>query len=421
MGFIRSVARGTINGSSGIATPEKWVEDWFRGGPETPSGVWVDEETALHYAPFFAGVRVISEDVGALPLPLYERLERGKRRATDHPLYWVLHTQPNDLMTSVALRETMQGHALGWGTGYANVVRNGAGDVEELWPLRPDRIKPQLTRTGPGKLRLLYQYRDEVNGIRATLFPDEVLSVGGLGYDGIRGYSVVAMARNSIGLGLATEHYGGAFFGNGSRPGGVLEHPGTVSDLARKRIKADWEGLHKGLDRAQRVAILEEGVKWHQTGIPPEDAQFLETRKLQVTEMARWLRLPPHKIGDLERATFSNIESQQLDYVSTALMIWLVRWEQAIITRLLTPPERRVFFAEHVVDGLLRGDTMSRYQAYAIGRNWGWLSADDVRAKENMNPLPDGQGEIYLVPMNTVPAAAVTGTDGPPPQQEFSA
>lgn len=423
MGLIRNAVRAALLPSSGIATPEKWVEEWFAGGSATASGVWVSEETALHYAPFFAGVRVIAEDVASLPLITYERLARGKRRATEHPLYPLLHDQPNPYMTSVGLRETLQGHALTWGDGYGYNVRNGAGDVVEIWPLRPDRTTPEVTRTGPGQLTLMYRYSDEVNGIHRMLHPDEVLHIKGLGGDGIRGYSVIGMARQSLGLGVAAEQYGARLFANGSRPSGVLRTPLRLSPEASKRLRDDWENMHRGLDQAHRVAILEEGLEWQTIGIPPEDAQFLETRKFQVTEMARWLRLPPHKLADLDRATFSNIEHQAIDYVTSALRIWLVRWEQAILARLFTEPERARFFAEHLVDALLRGDTKSRYEAYAIGRNWGWLSADDVSELENKNPLPDGRGEVYLIPLNMKPAptpeeaAAPAPAPKPPPPE----
>jgi HK97 family phage portal protein len=415
MGWIRSAAAGaharaSVGPVSGIATPEKWVEDWFTGGVANSAGVRVDYDTALTYSAFFAGVRVISEDLAGLPLFLYERLERGKQRARTHPLYRVLHLEANPMMSSQQLRETLMGHALMWGDGVAQVVANArTGVVEELWPLRPDRLCIKVVRTGPGQFRRVYQYRDEVNGINATLMPDEVLHIAGLGFDGARGYSVVEHAANSIGLGLATEHYGAKHFSNGSSPAGALSHPEELSDGARKRMRADWENMHRGIDRAHRVAILEEGVTWQQIGIPNDAAQFLETRKLQVTDMARWLRLPPHKIGDLERATFSNIEQQQIDYVTSALNIWLVRWEQAINTQLLSPAERETFFAEHLVDSLLRGDTINRFQAYAVGRQWGWLSANDVREKENENPVEGG--DAYLVPLNMVPAG------GPAPER----
>ncbi|WP_329545558.1 phage portal protein [Streptomyces sp. NBC_01356] len=415
MGFLRSavqaVSRATSGPLSGIATPEKWVVDWMSGNVANSSGVHVDQETARMYSPFFAGVRVISEDLGGLPLFLYERLKRGKQRAAGHHLYSLLHDAPNDMMSSVQMRDTLQGHAMTWGNGVAQLITHErTGVIEEIWPLRPDRLRIIVKRTGVGRLQRWYLYDDDVNGIHARLAAHEVLHIAGHGFDGVRGYPIVDLAANSIGLGLATEHHGAKFFSNGSAPGGALSHPGNLSPEARKRMADDWENIHRGIDRAHRVAIFEEGVTWQQVGIPNDSAQYLETRKLQITEMARWLRLPPHKISDLERATFSNIEQQQLDYVSSALNIWLVRWEQAILTQLLLPEERATYFAEHLVDALLRGDTMARYQAYAIGRNWGWLSANDVREKENENPVTGG--DAYLVPLNMVPAGSGSQDDG---------
>lgn len=403
MGFLRQAVRATSGPLSGLATPEKWVEDWFRGGSANSAGIRVDHETAMTYAPLFAGVRVIAEDLGGLPLHLYERLQpRGKKRARGHSLYWLLHDQPNPMMSAVAFKETLQGHALTWGDGVAQVVTHKkTGTIEEIWPLRPDRLRICVLRTNTGAFERVYQYRDEVNGIKATLFADEVLHIGGLGFDGVRGYNVIEHAANAIGLGLATEHFGAKYFSNGSAPGGALSHPGNLSPEARKRMATDWENIHSGIDRAHRVAILEEGVTWTQVGIPNDASQFLETRKMQVTEIARWLRIPPHKIMDLERATFSNIEQQQLDYIASALNIWLVRWEQAV-NQLLLPEERERYFAEHLVDSLLRGDTLTRYQAYAIGRQWGWLSANDIRDRENENPVEGG--DDYLVPMNMITA-----------------
>ncbi|WP_051811954.1 phage portal protein [Kitasatospora sp. MBT63] len=404
MGLIRSAARAAAGPSSGLATPERWVEDWFAGGASSAAGVRVSYETAMYYSPFFAGVRVIAEDVGSLPLQLYERLDpRGKQRARSHPLYEVLRYKANPMMTSQQLRETLQGHAITWGNGVAQIVTNPrTGVIEEVWPLRPDRLRICARWTGPGRFERVFQYRDDVNGIKATLLQDEVLHVAGLGFDGVRGYPIVEFAANSIGLGLATETHGSKVFSNGSAPGGALSHPGVLSPEARSRMAADWENIHKSINNAHRVAILEEGVTWQAVGMPNDSAQFLETRKLQVTEMARWLRLPSHKINDLERATFSNIEQQQLDYVASALRTWLERWEQAIYTQLLTTSERQRYFAEHLVDALLRGDTLARYQAYAVGRQWGWLSANDVREKENQNPVEGG--DAYLVPLNMVPA-----------------
>jgi HK97 family phage portal protein len=417
MGYLRSavktVARASAGPLSSIATPEKWVVDWFTGNMANSSGVRVDYDTAMMYAPFFAGVRVIAEDLGLLPLFLYERLARGKDRATSHPLYPLLHDAPNPMMGAMSFKEALQGHAITWGRGVAYVVTHQrTGVIEELWPLRPDRLCIKVRQMGKGRVERWVQYRDDVNGIYANLAPGEFLCINGLGDDGVTGYSVVELAANSIGLGLATEHYGAKTFSNGSAPAGALSHPENLSPEARKRMADDWENIHRGIERSHRVAILEEGVQWQQVGLPNDANQFLETRKLQVTDMARWLRLPPHKIGDLDRATFSNIEEQQLDYISSALSAWLTRWEQAILTQLLLPEERARYFPEHLVDALLRGNTMARYQAYAVGRQWGWLSANDVRERENMNPVEGG--DAYLVPLNMVPA----GSGAPAPEDD---
>jgi len=400
---MRAAFRGQQRSTSSLANPAKWLTDWFGGGGSTAAGIHVGPHEAMRYGPFYAGVQVVAGDLGALPLITYERLERGKRRAPEHPIYPLLHDAPNEYMTSMGWREMIQGHAITRGNGSSYIERE-RGQVIGLWPLHPDRIKPKIVRDNRGKISLTYRYNDSVNGINTVLLADEVLHVKGLGGDGISGYSVVRLARESIALGIAAEQYGGNWFGNGSRPSGFLRTPGNLSEPASKRLKADWENEHRGLDNAQRVAILEEGLEWQALAVPPEDAQFLETRKFSVTEMARWLRLPPHKIGDLENATFSNIEELQLDYVSSALRVWLVRWEQAITQRLLTSSERARYFPEHLLDALLRGDLKTRYEAYAIGRNWGWLSADDVGELENRNPLPDGRGSVYLVPLNMVAA-----------------
>jgi HK97 family phage portal protein len=420
MGLFSSAIRSAVE-TSGIATPEKWLVNFLSGGTATAAGVNVDTDTAMNFVDFFAGVRAISEDVGSLPLPLYERLmPRGKKRAPEHPLYEVLHDQANEFMTSFALRETLQGHALTWGDGCAYIERD-KGHVVGLWPLRPDRLTPKFAHLGRGKVRIVYLYTDPVNGIRTTLLADEVLHVAGLGFDGLRGYSLVSQGRQAIALGIATERFGAAWFRNGSRPAGVLTHPNAVSEGARTRMKQDWEELHRGLDRAQRVAILEEGVKWESIGIPPEDAQFLQTRQFQKGEMATLLRIAPHKIGDLEHATFSNIEELGIDHVVSTIRPWCIRWEQSIRARLLTDVERKRYFAEHLIDGLMRGDMKSRFEAYAIAKQWGWESSNDIREKENENPI-GAAGDVYLVPLNMVNAAdlATGGADGGGPRSKRS-
>lgn len=383
---------------------EKRSLDWnptiWGSGMGTAAGVDVTPDSSLGYSAVFACVRVLAEDVASLPLILYRRARpRGKNRATEHPLYGLLHDLPNPEMTSLEMRETLMGHLALWGNAYAEKAFDRAGRVIELWPLRPDKMRPRRGRDGA----LVYEYRLPSGEMR-TLSAVQVMHLRGLGGNGIVGYSPITMARNAVGLGLAAEEFGARFFGNGARPQLVLIHPGQLSPEGQENLRSSWNRQHEGLQRSHRVAVLEEGISVKEVGIPPEDAQFLQTRRFQVNEIARIYRVPPHKVGDLEYATFSNIEHQGIEYVVGTLRPWLVRWEQAISRDLLTEQERGTYFAEHLVEGLLRGDTISRYQAYATGRQNGWLSANDVREMENMNPI-DG-GDEYLSPLNMVVAGS---------------
>ena len=370
-------------------------------GASTGAGVSVSEESSLRYSAVFACVRVLSETVAQLPLHVYQRLPQGKERASNYPLYRLLHDEPNPLMTSFEFREALQGHLALWGNAYCEIEYNGAGRVVALWPLRPDMMQ-EVRRNADDTLSYLYQLPD---GKQVLLPGWQVWHIRGLSPDGITGYSPIGLARQAIGLGLAAEEFGARFFGNDARPGGVLQHPGVLGDDAAQRLARSWESRHGGLARSHRVAILEEGMTYQQIGVPPEDAQFLETRKFQRSEIAGLFRVPPHLIGDLERATFSNIEHQSIQFVEYTMMPWLVRWEQAINLRLIPPKEQKKYYAEFLVDGLKRGDLGSRYTAYAVARQNGWMSANDIRELENMNPV-DG-GDVYLVPLNMVPANMV--------------
>lgn len=356
----------------------------------------MNEITALNYSAVWAAVNVIASAVASLPLILYRRLpDGGKERYTGHPLYRLLHDEPNSEMTSLVFRETLQAHVLTWGNGYAEIERDGSGRPVALWPLDPSRVQP--IREGG---RLHYRFTNE-NGTQVILASRDVLHVPGLSFDGLCGYSPIAKARESIGLGLATERFGSAFFGQGSTFGGVLTSPHKLTQLQKDDIREAIDKHHKGVDRANKFLVLSDGFKFDRLGIPPDDAQFLETRKFQITEVARWFNLPPHKLKDLDRATFSNIEHSSIEFVSDTLRPWLVRWEQEINRKLIAPLERTQQFAEHLVDGLLRGDITSRYAAYAVGTQHGWLSANDIRGFENLNPI-DG-GNTYLVPVNMIP------------------
>jgi len=359
---------------------------------KTASGVDVTPESALSMLAVFACIRVLSEALAQLPLILYRRLPNGgKERATDDPLYTLLHDLPNGEMTSFSFRETLMGHLCGWGNGYAEIEFNRAGDVAGLWPLRPDQMKVERNGTG-----MVYTYD------RKPIPAYKIFHVPGLGFDGRVGYSPIAIARQAIGLGLAAEEFSARFFANDGRPGIVIEHPGHLGDLAFDNLQKSWKDEHGGVANAHHPAILEEGMKIHEIGLPGEDVQFLSTRKFQREEIAGLFRVPPHLIADLERATFSNIEQQSLEFVIYTLTPWLVQWEQTITWKLIPRERRREMFAEFLVDGLLRGDAQSRYAAYSSGRQNGWLSANDVREKENMNPIEGG--DVYLIPMNMMPA-----------------
>ena len=371
------------------------------GGNPVSSGVTVSEETALTLAAVWQAVSLIAGDIGSLPLHLYKRdKNNGRERYTDHPLYYVLHDAPNPEMTSMIFRETLQAHLLTWGNAYAEIERDGAGRPVGLWPLLPFHVTPYREA---GRLR--YRVAGGNGGSDVILEARDVLHVPGLGFDGILGYSPIRQARESLGLLAAAEKFGSTFFGNGSTFGGVLTHPKMLSDKAQASLRESINAQHQGPQKAHRFLILEEGMAYSKLGVDPNDAQFLETRKFQVTEVCRWFNLSPSKLRELDNSSVrANIEQDAIDYVTNTLRPWCVRWEQEVNRKLISPRERYIQYAEFALEGLLRGDLASRYAAYAVGRQWGWLSADDVLMKENMNPLPNGAGKIYLVPTNMAPA-----------------
>jgi HK97 family phage portal protein len=366
----------------------------------TTSGKTVNERTAMQTTAVYACVRILSEAVAGLPLHIYRyRSDGGKERIPLHPLYHLLHDEPNPEMTSFVFRETLMSHLLLWGNAYAQVVRNGRGQAVALYPLLPSKM--DVSRAANGELLYTY-YRDadetglNPKGGYITLRRDEVLHIPGLGFDGLIGYSPIAMAKNAIGMSLATEEYGASFFANGANPGGVLEHPGVIKDIGR--VKESWNSAYQGNGNAHKIAVLEEGMKFQAIGIPPEQAQFLETRKFQINEIARIYRVPPHMVGDLEKSSFSNIEQQSLEFVKYTLDPWVVRWEQSLQQSLLLPSEKPSLFIRFNLDGLLRGDYQSRMNGYAVGRQNGWMSANDIRELEDMNRIPTVEGgDLYLV------------------------
>ena len=356
------------------------------------AGKSVNDRTAMQQIAVYACVRVLSEGIAQLPLHVYEYTDKGKERVPRHPLYFLLHDQPNPEMTSFVFRETLMSHLLIYGNAYAQIIRNGRGEVMGLYPLMPDKIKADRDERN----RLIYKYSryDEQNPNfreqgEIILPAEQVLHIPGLGFDGLVGYSPIAMAKNAIGLAVACDEYGASFFANGASPSAVLEHPGVIKNP--ERVREAWHRAY-GSGNAHRTAILEEGMKYTPISIPNNEAQFLETRKFQIEEIARLYRVPLHMIGDLDHATFSNIEQMSLEFVMYTLSPWLSRWEQAMMKALLSDSEKGKYFIKFNVEGLLRGDYASRMQGYSIGIQNGFLCPNDVRMLEDMNYIPDEEG-----------------------------
>lgn len=360
------------------------------------SGKSVTVQSAIQLSTVYACVRVISETIASLPLGIYETVNDGNEKATDHPLYKLLHDEPNSEMTSFVFREVMLAHLLLYGNSYSQIIRSGKNQVIGLYPLLPDHMN--VDRDSKGNLIYTYTTSD---GKTVSIKPRDVLHIPGLGFDGVMGYSPIALEKNAIGLGIASEEYGSKFFSNGARPSGILTHPNTVKNP--KALRESWNSAYGGSSNSNRVAILEEGMKFEPIAIPNNEAQFLETRKFQVDEICRIYRVPPHLVGNLEHATFSNIEHQSIDFAVHTIRPWLVRIEQAMNRALLSEQEKGRFFVQFNIDGLMRGDYKSRMEGYAIGRQNGWLSANDIRALENQNPIPADQGgDAYLVNGNMI-------------------
>ena len=370
------------------------------------AGKPVTARTAIQVSTVYACVRVIAETVASLPLHLYEETTDGSQKAAKHPLYRLLHDEPNPEMTSFVFRETLLSHMLLWGNAYCQIVRNGRGQITALYPLLPDRMEVDRDKNGG----LIYIYTT-TDGKRMPVHPVNILHIPGMGFDGIVGYSPIAMEKNAIGLGMAAEEYGSRFFSNGATPSGVLTHPNTVKNPAA--LRQSWNAAYGGNANAGRVAILEEGLKFERISMPNNEAQFLETRKFQVSEICRIFRVPPHLVGDLEHATFSNIEHQSISFGVHTIRPWLVRMEQSMNRALLTDSEKARFYVRFNMDGLLRGAYKERMEGYAIARQNGWMSANDIRELESMNPIADEEGgRAYMVNGNMISISQALENNG---------
>lgn len=400
MGAISRLIEQRFN----LTSPPQWFVDWVGGG-KTATGITVTESKALKYTPFWAAVRIISGTLAALPFMVYSRLDSGgKNRETKHIVYRLLHDRPNEFMDAVTFQETRQAHVLCYGNGYAEIQRNGAGKPLALWPLMPDKTQ-RKAKDG------VFYYEVKNNAGEIFYLPDyNVLHIKGLGFDGYTGYNVVSFHKEAIAYGIGVKEYGARFFGNDASPGGVLEMPSSLSDTAFKRLKKSWLANQGGLSNAHRIQILEEGLKYNKIGVDPKQAQALEVQKWNVDDVSRIFQIPPHKLGSMEFSKFNNVEQLNLDFVATTMLYWFKKWEQECNYKLFMPSEQNRLFCEILYDAILRADIKTRYEAYNTGRMAGFLNVDEIREYENMNPLPDGKGQIFLQPLNYMEVG------GEPPQ-----
>lgn len=398
-------------GLSDLQHPTAWLTNWSGGG-RTRAGLFVSPDSAMTLSTYYACLRNISEDIAKMPLIVYRRLDpRGKMRMPDDPRYTLLHTTPNPDMTAMTFRETLTHYALAWGNGYAELERSPDGrEVVALWPIHPSRVTVRWSQELNQVVYDVYgsiTLEGKLTTVPQRLRQGAMLHLKGLGSDGYQGYSVFALAAEALGLALAAQTFGASFFGNNASLGGVLEHPAHLSEEAQRNLRTSWREAYTGPEAAGNIAILEEGMKFTRLGVPPEEAQYLQTRQFQVADICRWFRMPPHKVQDLDRGTWGNIEQQNLEYVTDTLTPWCVRWEQELKRKMFPEPD---VFAEHLMLGLLRGDQASRATYYKSRFELGTLSPDDIRELENENPLPDDLGDHYFIAANNyAPLEAVVG------------
>ena len=396
MGIISDIKE---NRSQSIGQLDNWLDNLISGFPSS-TGMHIDEKRAMTFSAVFACVKILAQDVASLPLNVYEELpEGGRKKAKNNYLYPLLHKKPNNIMTSFTWREVVMAHLLLWGNHYSKMATDNSGRITGLWPMHPGRVDPIVENK-----KLYYKHKKE-DGTQKIYSSHEILHIPGLGFDGIKGLSVIEYNRNSIGLGLAAEEFGSNFFSNGAHPSGIVEYPEGLKDNARKRLKKDLKEKHSGLGKEHKLMVFEHGMKYHQVSIPPNDAQFLETRIFQVRDVARIFNVPLHKIADMEKgASYSSIEQQSIDYVVGSLRPWLVRIEQTLNDKLISSKNTKNYI-EFVIEGLLRGDSKARAEYYNQMFQIGAYSPNDALEKENMNPIGP-EGDQHFVPLNFIPLDA---------------
>jgi len=396
--------------------PVSWLWDWMAGGTPSASGVSITERNALSIATVWACVRAISEDLAKLPIDIADVTNDGTRTdVKNDPVWRLLNVQPNSEMSAMSMRETLTADCLLWGNGYAEIERRGDGAPIAIWPLMPDCV--QVRRVGTGRSnRIVYDYTPPHGERSTTLEADDVLHIRGLG-NGLVGYSVIRIAKDCLGLAKAAENFGSKFFNQGGRPSMILTHPKTIGPEAMKNLRASIEAQSSGIDNAHRPLILEENMTSTAATMPLEDAQFLQSRLFQVTDICRWFRFPPHMAGDLTKSAFSNIEQQGRDYATNTLGGWMGRWESEIAIKLFGVM-KFTREARHDDDELTRGDMKTRYEAKGRAILDGWLSRSEVRRSERWNRMPDNLGDMFMVPVNMTSAEQLgkkTGSNAPNP------
>lgn len=400
--FSRLISAGRVLFGRGPADDFLYNDAPYFG--PTGAGVYVGPDSAMRATAVLACVRVLSDSVAQIPRHLYERVTQGssnKRRATEHPIYRLLHDTPNDQMTGYDFFKFMQMHLCLRGNAYAFIELTRGGEVRALIPLHPSNV--QVKRLESGEIE--YKVYEKQQWVKYPA--GKILHVKGLSDDGVLGLSPIGEAREAVGLSLASESYGARFFGNGARPGIAIKVKGKMSADDKEKFGEDWQRRY-GRGGAHRPAVLDQETDLTTFGIPPEDAQFLETRQFQVEEIARIYGVPPHMIGAVSKVTSwgTGIEQQSIGFVTYTLQPWLENWAAALGRMLLTSDERNRYFIEFLTDSLVKADIKSRYAAYWTGRQMGVLSANDIRDRENMNPLPAGVGDIYWQPVNMIEAGS---------------
>ena len=385
--FSRLFRSSPENPSTSLSNPAAWLTGLL-GTSKT--GVQVSEDNALTFSAVYAAVRIISETIASIPLNVYQADGETRLKALGHPVQKLLAETPNSLSSSFTFREAMASNLVLHGNAYAKIELNAAGRPVALYPLNPDKVEVKVI---DGEKVYVFDQNH-------TYLDYEMLHFVGLSFNGLTGKSPLAVAREAVAIGLSAQEYGARFYSNGANTGGVITAPGRLNTEVIKRLKDSWNRANSGNSNAHGTAILEEGMKYEKIGLDPEAAQFLQSRKFQVNEIARIFRIPPSYLADLENSsTRANTEQQAIQFVRDCITPYVRRMEVELNRKLFREDEPNLY-AYFTMEGLMRGDQKARYEAYATARQWGWLSVNDIRDLENLNPVEGG--DIYLQPLNMV-------------------